>query len=61
MDSFFSIAAVGDISFMGRLADQPSDFVFKDILPAFAGMDLVVANLESPLPVSYTQLRAHET
>ena len=44
-----SIAAVGDLSFAGALADAPSSRVFAKLASRFSRADLAVANLESPL------------
>jgi len=44
-----TIAAVGDISFAGPNADNPSIDIFKSIMPIFEQADLVIANLEGPL------------
>ena len=44
-----TIAAVGDISFAGPNADNPSIDIFKPIIPVFNLADLVIANLEGPL------------
>jgi poly-gamma-glutamate capsule biosynthesis protein CapA/YwtB (metallophosphatase superfamily) len=49
VSSLFSIAALGDISFIGRNADSPSLSVFSEVFPVFKNDDLVIANLESPL------------
>lgn len=43
------ITAVGDISFMGGNADNPSLDVFESVIPIFNESDLVIANLENPL------------
>lgn len=43
------IAALGDISFMGARADEPTMAVFEQVMPYYAEADLVVGNLECPL------------
>jgi hypothetical protein len=44
-----TIAAVGDIAFIGDNLISPSSGVFKNVRHIFKGCDLVIANLESPL------------
>jgi len=45
----FSILTVGDISFMGRWGECPSDSPFEQVSSCFHKHDFVIANLESPL------------
>jgi hypothetical protein len=44
-----TIAAVGDLAFMGGRADKPSTSVFEQIKHTWAKADIVVGNLEGPL------------
>lgn len=44
-----SIAAVGDVSFAGSHADEPSAELFVETAPRFRQSDLAIGNLESPL------------
>jgi hypothetical protein len=46
---YISLAALGDISFMGRNSDNPTIDVFSAVSHVFQQSDIVVANLESPL------------
>jgi poly-gamma-glutamate capsule biosynthesis protein CapA/YwtB (metallophosphatase superfamily) len=49
MKKSISIAATGDISFMGRHSDEPALELFSDVIPIFEESDMVIGNLESPL------------
>ena len=51
-----SIAAVGDISFQGRHANNPSSEPFRNIAHMLRSHDLVIGNLECPLVVGGTYL-----
>lgn len=51
-----SIAAVGDISFQGRHADQPTPEPFGKIAQILHSMDMVIGNLECPLVDGETHL-----
>ena len=48
-DQSITLAAVGDLSFMGRHADCPSIDVLAPTIPSFRECDLAIANLEGPL------------
>lgn len=43
------INAVGDISFQGKSADNPSAHIFSSIIPDLKNANLTIANLENPL------------
>jgi hypothetical protein len=48
-ESNISIAAVGDIAFVGENFKYPSRQTFREVEPVFNQSDLVIGNLESPL------------
>lgn len=49
IDQSITLAAMGDLSFMGRHADHPSPGVLSPAAPFFKECDLAIANLEGPL------------
>lgn len=48
-DGIIDIRAVGDISFVGKNAEQPNAEVFRNVSTILKAGDLVIGNLEGPL------------
>src|SRR6056297_3552596 len=44
-----TVAAVGDIAFVGERLGKPAPKLFSAVRPVFEECDLVIGNLESPL------------